>query len=154
MDFITADEKAHLEERLAGLKGRRKELSDRIQAARELGDLKENAEYHAAREAQGLDEAEIKRLERRLAECQVVDEASAGTDVVFLGSVIRIRDVDRGDEEVVRLVGESSGDSMAEPVEVTVSSPMGEALLKARVGETIRFNAPRGVKRFEILELL
>ncbi len=154
MDFITAEEKAQLEDRLAGLKGRRKELSDRIQAARELGDLKENAEYHAAREEQGLDEAEIKRLEKRLSECQVVDDAAEGTDVVFLGTNVKIRDVDRGDEEVVRLVGESSGDSMAEPVEVTVSSPMGEALLKARVGETIRFNAPRGVKRFEIVEIL
>jgi transcription elongation factor GreA len=117
--------------------------------------LSENAEYHAAREQQGLEEAEIRRLEDRLARAQVVDGAMAKeAAVVFLGSLVKVRDVDTGDEDIVKLVGEFSLEPPDDYDEVTVSSPMGEALMKTRVGETIRFNAPRGVKRFEIMELL
>ncbi len=153
MEFVSQQDKEKIEARLAELIGRRKILSVRIQTAREMGDLKENAEYHAAREEQGMDEAEIKRLEERLEEALVVEEGSTPSDIVFLGSVVKIKDVATGEEDCMRLVGESSGDLMAEPVEVTVQSPMGEALLKARLGETVRVDTPRGVKRFEVLEI-
>ena len=69
MDFITADEKAQLEERLKGHLEKRPQITQRIAEARELGDLKENAEYHAAREDQGLNEAEIRRLEASQTPC-------------------------------------------------------------------------------------
>ena len=155
MDLITKGEKEQIEARLAELIANRAVLSERIAEARALGDLSENAEYHAAREQQGLDEAEIRRLEGRLAHAQVVDNAMAKeAEVVFLGSMVKIRDVETGDEDMVKLVGEFSSDPPDDYDEVTLSSPMGEALLKSRVGETIRFNAPRGVKRFEIIELL
>jgi transcription elongation factor GreA len=154
MDLITKGEKEQIEARLAELIAHRAVLSERIAEARALGDLSENAEYHAAREQQGLDEAEIRRLEGRLAHAQVVDDSKAKeAAVVFLGSMVKIRDVETGDEDVVKLVGEFSNDTPEDYDEVTLTSPMGEALLKARVGETIRFNAPRGVKRFEIIEL-
>jgi len=155
MDLITQSEKDQLEGRLAELRANRSVISDRIAEARALGDLSENAEYHAAREQQGLEEAEIRRIEERLANAQVVDGASAKeAAVVFLGSLVKVRDIETGDEDVVKLVGEFSSNPPDDYDEVTVSSPMGEALMKSSVGETIRFNAPRGVKRFEILELL
>lgn len=155
MDLITQGEKDQIKARLTELIANRAVLSNRIAEARALGDLSENAEYHAAREQQGLDEAEIRRLEERIANAQVVDGASAKeAAVVFLGSLVKVRDVDTGDEDMVKLVGEFSSDPPDDYDEVTVSSPMGEALMKSGVGETIRFNAPRGVKRFEILELL
>lgn len=155
MDIITKDERQQLEARLADLKANRPVLTQRIAEARALGDLRENAEYHAAREQQGLDEAEIRRLEDRLAHAQVVDQDMPVADgVVFIGSTVRLRDLDDGDEDLFRLVGEATGSAMVDYVEVTVTSPMGEALLKARVGETIRVNAPRGVKRFEIIEIV
>lgn len=155
MDLITKAEKEQIQTRLRELIANRSVLSERIAEARALGDLSENAEYHAAREQQGLDEAEIRRLEDRIAHAQVVDGSMAKeAAVVFLGSLVRVRDVDTGDEDMVKLVGEFANDPPDDYDEVTISSPMGEALLKSRVGETIRFNAPRGVKRFEILELL
>lgn len=154
MEFITPDEKKHLETRLAGLIANRSVISNRIAEARELGDLKENAEYHSAREQQGLEEAEIRRLEERLAHAQVIEKGSGATDVVFLGSMVKLRDKKTGDEDVYRLVGESSGEISDDYVEVTANSPMGEALMKSRVGEVVNVKAPRGVKSFEIIELL
>lgn len=155
MDFLTSNEKVKLEGRLEYLRANRPLISERIAEARALGDLKENAEYHAAREQQGLEEAEIRRLEERLARAHVVDEdASRPNDVVFLGSTVRLREVNSGDVDVYRLVGEASRDMSAEYIEVTASSPMGEALMKARIGEQIRVKAPRGIKVFEIVEML
>lgn len=154
MDLITKSEREQIEARLATLKANRPVLSLRIAEARALGDLKENSEYHAAREQQGLEEAEIRRLEERMARAQVVDNTQQAGDVVFLGSTVKLKDVDRGDEDLYRLVGEASGADTGEVVEVTVTSPMGEALLKARVGETVRVAAPRGTKRFLVVEIV
>lgn len=154
MDVITADEKAKLKARLDELIANRSVITQRIADARALGDLKENAEYHAAREQQGLEEAEIRRLEERIAKAQVVDDSRTADGVAFIGSTVRVREVGDDEVETYRLVGESSGSDDPDIIEVTASSPMGEALMKARVGETVRVNAPRGVKRFEIVEIL
>jgi transcription elongation factor GreA len=155
MEMLTQTEKQKVEARLASLKANRPVISQRIAEARALGDLKENGDYHAAREQQGLEEAEIRRLEARLAVAHVVEDgAGKGGDVVILGCMVRIKDVDKGRVDQVKLVGEMSGDTPEEYDEVTVNSPMGEALLKARVGETIRVNTPRGVKRFEVVEIV
>jgi transcription elongation factor GreA len=154
MDVITAEEKAKIKARLDELIANRPVITNRIAEARALGDLKENAEYHAAREQQGMDEAEIRRLEERLAKAQVVDESRTADGVAFIGSTVRIREVGDDEIETYRLVGEMSGNDDGDIVEVTANSPMGEALMKARVGDTVRVNAPRGVKRFEIVEVL
>lgn len=154
MDMITASEKEKLERRLNELLANRSVISERIAEARALGDLKENAEYHATRELQGLEEAEIRRIEERLAHAHVVSEDKQAADVVFIGSTVKIQEVGTDEEELCRLVGESSGEDNGDVFEVTVTSPMGEALMKARVGETIRVKAPRGVKAFVILEIL
>ena len=155
MDLITIGEHAQLSKRLAALKANRPIISKRIAEARAHGDLSENAEYHTAKEQQGIEEAEIRRLGARLETAQVVDEnKTKGTGIVFLGSLVRLRDIDTNEEDLFKLVGEFSEEPPDDYDEVTASSPMGEALMKSRVGETVRFNAPRGVKRFEILELL
>lgn len=153
MDVITADEKARIKARLDELLAHRSVITQRIADARALGDLKENAEYHSAREQQGLEEAEIRRLEDRLSKAQVIDETRTADGVAFIGSTIKIREVGDEEIEVYRLVGEMSGEVNFEVIEVTASSPMGEALMKARVGEIVRVSAPRGVKRFEIVEI-
>jgi transcription elongation factor GreA len=154
MDLITKEEREHIQERLTELKANRPVMSNRIAEARALGDLRENAEYHAAKEQQGLEEAEIRRLEDRLLHAQVVSEEKQSAGVAFLGSMVKLRDVDDGDEDLYKLVGEASSKPRFDCVEVTASSPMGEALMKARVGETIRVDAPRGVRRFEVVEIL
>ena len=135
MDVITPGERDQLKKRLEALIANRAVISERIAEARALGDLKENAEYHAAREQQGMEEAEIKRLEERLASASVVDESKQADGVVFLGSTVKLVEEDEDDDEfeLYRLVGESSGevDIDADVVEVTATSPMGEALMKS-----------------------
>jgi transcription elongation factor GreA len=154
MEFLTPDEKKQLEEKLAKLVANRPVLSKRIAEARELGDLKENAEYHAAREEQGLEEAEIRQLTERLENSKVIEEGDTPDDVVFLGATVVLREIDTGDEDTYKLVGESSNNPMLDYVEVTATSPMGESLMKARVGETVKVDAPKGTVRFEVVEIL
>ena len=154
MEFLTPDEKKMLEEKLAALVANRPVLSDRIAEARALGDPKENAEYHAAREEQGLEEAEIRNLTERLSNSKVIEAGDTPDDVVFLGATVVLREVDTGDEDTYKLVGESSNDPMLDYVEVTATSPMGESLMKARVGETVKVDAPKGTIRFEVVEIL
>ena len=154
MEFVTKEEKAKLEARLAELIANRPVLANRIAEARAQGDLKENADYHAARDDQGLEEAEIRRLEKRLKECKVADGIDVPEDMVFLGAVVRLKDLDDGTDDLYKLVGESTGRFDADEIEVTTQSPMGESLMKSRVGETIRVDLPRGPKRFEIMEIV
>ena len=153
MNYMTAEDKARLEKKLKEFKGNRKALSDRIGRARELGDLSENAEYHSAKEDQGHNERKIRDLEEKLASAVVVDDQDMPEDMVFIGATVRLRDVSSGDEDLYRLVGDSSGAMDADFIEVTPTSPMGQSLLKARVGETIRVDLPRGERRYEIVEI-
>src|SRR5690242_19315915 len=107
MEMFTQAEKQKVEARLAALKANRPVISQRIAEARALGDLKENGDYHAAREQQGMEEAEFRRIEQRLASAHVVEDAAGkGGDVVLLGSSVKIKDVDKGRVDVVKLVGE------------------------------------------------
>lgn len=152
MELVTKAEKEQIEARLAGLIANRPVISQRIAEARAHGDLRENGDYHAAREQQGMEEAEIRRLQERLQAVSVIDE-SMNKDVVFLGSIVKLREIDTGDEDLYRLVGETSAEAPLDYSEVTVTSPMGEALMKARVGDQIRVAAPRGTKRFEVVAI-
>ena len=154
MELITREEKEQLEAKLQELKDRRPQITQRIAEARALGDLKENAEYHSAKDQQGLEEAEIKRLEERLANAKVADDVEVPEDMVFLGSVVKLRDTDDGSEDYYKLVGESSGTFDADQIEVTTGSPLGEVLMEARVGETVKADLPKGTKRFEIVEIV
>ena len=154
MEFVTKEEKEKLQARLAALIANRPVLAERIAEARAQGDLKENADYHAARDDQGLEEAEIRRLEKRVREAQVADDIDVPEDMVFLGAVVRLKDLDDDTDDLYKLVGESTGSFDADEIEVTTQSPMGESLMKARIGETIRVDLPRGPKRFEILEIV
>lgn len=159
MDYMTAEEQTRIRARLDELIANRPKITERIAEARALGDLKENAEYHSARELQGMEEAEIRRLEERLENAKVVnDDLAKDAQVAFLGSTVKIQEVTEkgpvGDAEMVKLVGEFSEEPPDDYDEVTANSPMGSALMKSRVGEVVRVDAPRGTKRFEILEIL
>ena len=154
MDFLTENEKQNLIEKIDRLKARRPQIVQRIAEARALGDLKENADYHAAREDQGLNEAEIRRLEHRLKSATITDGSDIPEGMVFLGSVVRLRDTDDDSDDLYKLVGEASGRFDGDEIEVTAASPMGESLMKACVGNFIKVDLPRGTKRFEVVEIL
>jgi transcription elongation factor GreA len=160
MELVTAAEKAALEARLAYLINNRSAVSLKIAEAKALGDLKENGDYHAAREQQGMEEAEIKRLTDKVHGLVVIDENRKSTGIVFLGATAKIVEVSADDPskhlddpEMVRMVGEISGTISMDYMEVTPQSPMGEALMKARVGDVVGVRTPRGTKKFKILEV-
>ncbi len=154
MNYMTADEKKNLEKQLKQCVAKQKVLSDRIGRARELGDLKENAEYHAAKEDQGMNEAKIKDIKEKLASAVVTDNESLPDGMVFIGATVRLRNVETESEDLYRLVGEASGNLDDDLIEVTPNSPMGQALMKSHVGEVVRVDLRRGEKRFEIVEIV
>ena len=153
MDYLTNEEHTRLKEELESLIGRRSEFSDRIGRARELGDLKENADYHAAKDDQGHNERKIKDLETRLAEVVVADTTHVPEDMVFLGVVVRLKNLKTEKEDSYLLVGESTGRLDLDYMEVTPNSELGKAMLKARVGETIGVDLPNGRTQFEVVAI-
>ncbi len=153
MDYLTEAEHVKLTEELASLIAERPVISDRIGTARELGDLKENADYHAAKDDQAHNERKIKDLEKRLAEVTVADTENVPEGVVFLGSVVRLKNLSNKKEDLYKLVGETTGRFDLDYLEVTPNSPLGEALFKSRVGETVGVVLPAGRTQFEILAI-
>src|SRR5689334_19557501 len=126
--MVTKEEKARLEEQLKAMIDKRPVISKAIAEAREKGDLKENADYHAAREEYALNESHIKHMEERLRAVTVVDTSSVPEDMVFLGSTVKLKDLNTGEIEVVRIVGEVGKlDVDSEIMEVSARSPLGDA---------------------------
>lgn len=155
MQFMSAEEKSKLEEKRQELYRLKVDVQERIRKAAALGDLSENAEYHFAKEENRAVERQISDIENKLKSAAVVSNDDVPEDVVFLGHTVKLLDLADDTEQLVRLVGEavsSAADSDILPV--TANSPMGESLMKARVGETIKVKAPRGTMEFKILEII
>jgi len=131
---------------------KRREVAERIKAARELGDISENSEYDDAKNEQAFIEGRIAALEKTLRRARVVsmDEADAG--VVVLGSRVRVRDLELGEEMEYRVVGSAEAD----PTENRISneSPVGKALMGQRAGTVVTVKVPDGTIQLEILEVL
>ena len=127
------------------------EVARRIAAARELGDLSENAEYHAAREDQGMLQARIDSLKDKLSRAYFVDKNSLNTNSVVFGTRVRVKDLDMGDEETFDLVG--PGDEDYDNNKILTTSPVGQGLLGKKKGEVAEISVPMGKLRFEILEI-
>ena len=130
---------------------KRAEIQEAIATAREFGDLKENAEYHAAREAQGLLEAKIRQLDDKLARTEIVDSSNIPTDAVHFGAKVEVEDLDTGDIENYELVGAGDDDPIND--KILVSSPFAQAFLEHKVGDEVEVNAPAGVLKFKILKI-
>ena len=142
-----------LREELAELKGvRRPAVIQAIAEAREHGDLKENAEYHAAREEQGFIEGRIKDIEGKLSNAQVIDVASlnANGKVVF-GATVKLLDVDSNEEIVYQIVGDDEADLKAR--RISVGSPVARALIGKMEGDEVGVQTPGGTREYEILEV-
>jgi transcription elongation factor GreA len=127
------------------------EVAKRIAAARELGDLSENAEYHAAREDQGMLNARIDALKDKLARAELVDRSKLPSGTVVFGARVRLKDVDSGEEEVYELVGPGQEDY--DNNKILTTSPRGQGLLGKKVGDVAEIKIPRGSLRYEILEI-
>jgi transcription elongation factor GreA len=127
------------------------EVAKRIAAARDLGDLSENAEYHAAREDQGMLQARIDALKDKLARAYIVDQSSLPKDTVVFGTRVRIKNLDSGDFEVYDLVG--PGDEDYDNNRILTTSPRGQGLLGKKVGEKVEIKVPRGTLRYQIVAI-
>jgi len=128
----------------------RGEMAERIKAARELGDLKENAEYHDAKDAQAILETRILRLRDQLTRAQVV-EAEAGGDAVAFGSQVELSDRDSGKKTTYTLV--SAVDADAAAGRLSVESPVGQALVGARAGDVVEIPTPKGKRTLEVISI-
>ena len=122
-----------------------------IAEAREHGDLKENAEYHAQREAQGMLQAKINQLKSQLANASIVDPSKIKTDEIAFGAKVTVKDLDYDDEEQFTFVG--SGDEDYDAGKYLITSPMGQGLLGKKVGDKVEIPVPKGTLKFEVLKI-
>jgi transcription elongation factor GreA len=129
----------------------RQEMAERIRVARELGDLKENADYHTAKEDQAHLETRIKRLRERLRNAVVV-EVDAGGDRFGFGRSAEVLDESSGEANVWTLVGSTEAD--LSQGRLSAESPIGKALMDTPVGATVKVETPRGVKALKVLKLV
>jgi len=130
---------------------KRREVAERIRTAREFGDIAENAEYDDAKNEQMLLEHRIATLEERLRDARVIDKKSVPKDVVSVGSKVRLRDVDAKQTVEYHIVGSAE----ANPAESKLSneSPVGKAIMGKKKGEIVEVAAPRGARKFKIMEI-
>jgi len=127
------------------------EVTKRVATAREMGDLSENAEYHAAREDQGILEAKIRDLSDHLSRAVIVDTKALPKDTIAFGSRVKVMDLDMDEEETFELIG--PGQENPDTGRILTTSPIGQGLIGRKMGETVEIPVPRGTIRFKILEI-
>jgi len=126
-------------------------LTQKIADAREEGDLKENAEYHAQRENQGLLQAKINEMKGKLARATIVDQAKLPKDEVVFGCTVTVEDLEYGDEEQFTMVG--AGDEDYDTGKILVTSPIGQGLIGKKVGDVAEIEVPAGLMKMKILKI-
>jgi transcription elongation factor GreA len=127
------------------------EIEKRIAAARAEGDLSENAEYHGARESQGLLQAKINLIKEKLAHAAIMDTTKVAKDQVSFSCTVVVKDLDFGDTEEFTLVG--AGEEDYDAGRINVASPLAKGLVGKKIGDRVEVEVPAGVNRFEILEI-
>lgn len=130
---------------------KRPELSKKIADARDFGDLKENAEYHAAKEALGLLETKISRLEETINRAKILKKDDIPGDQVSIYTTVKLLDLGRNEEKEYTLVSNEESDFQQN--KISTISPVGKALLGRKVGEEVDINVPAGVLKFKILDI-
>jgi transcription elongation factor GreA len=150
--ILTAEGLKKIEQKFDHLKSvRRREVAERIKQAIEFGDISENSEYEDAKNEQAFIEGEIITLEKMLRNSKLIDEDDIETDVVSIGAIVVLRDLEFGDELEYTIVGSAEAD----PAELKISneSPVGQAILGKKVGSVVEVNVPAGILKYEVLEI-
>ena len=127
------------------------QIAEDIALARAEGDLKENAEYHAQREKQGMVQAKINELKGRLARAQIVDPSQINTDEIAFGARVTVIDTDIDDKEIITLVGD--GDEDYDSGKYLITSPIGRGLLGKKVGDVADIDVPKGSLQFKVMKI-
>jgi transcription elongation factor GreA len=148
---MTPEGYAALKEELKRKKAEIHQLARAIGEAAEEGDLKENAEYHAAREKQGLVKAQVNDIEDKLARAEVIDTSKLSGERVAFGAWVTLEDVDNGEEVTYRIVGSDEAD--LDNGTISVTSPMARAMINRETGDEVRVKAPGGLRTYEVVEV-
>lgn len=152
VQYFTPDGLKKLQEELHQLRNvERPRISQQIAEAREKGDLSENAEYDAAKDAQGLLELRISKLEEVIASARLLDDSKLDTSKVMVLTKVQIKNRKTGQELTYTLVAENEADLKAGKISVT--SPIGKGLLGKKIGDTAQIDVPSGKMEFEVLEI-
>lgn len=152
VQYFTEEGFEELKRELHDLKTRaRKDIANTIAEARAQGDLSENAEYDAAKEAQGLLELKINKLEAVLGQARILDESQIDTSKALILSKVKVKNLNMKKDFVYTLVSEKEADLKTGKISVT--SPIGKGLLGKKVGEIAEIKVPSGIIKFEILEI-
>ena len=154
MDMVpmTVEGFSKLEAELHRLKAEeRPRIIAQIAEARAHGDLSENAEYHAAKEAQGLNEARVADLEDKLSRAEVIDISKLSGDKVKFGATVSLEDEESGDKVKYMIVGEHEAN--VKEGKISINSPIARALIGKAKGETCEVNTPRGSRSYEVLKV-
>lgn len=150
--YMTEEGYRKLKEELAQMESvERPEISRQIAEARDKGDLSENAEYDAAKEAQGLLESKIAQLKGLIASARIIDEAAIGTDTVQIMNKVTIRNVQNKKEMTYTLVSESEADLKSG--KIAVNTPIAQGLMGKKVGDIAEIQVPSGLISFEIINI-
>ncbi|HLE78361.1 MAG TPA: transcription elongation factor GreA [bacterium] len=150
--FLTPEGLRKLEEELETLKTvRRKEVAERIKQSKEFGDLSENAEYEDAKNEQAFVEGRILQLEQMLRNARVIDNHNVPHDEVTVGSIVRLKDLGNGEEIQYMIVGSAEADPDND--KISNESPVGQALLGKRKGQTVEVRVPAGTMRYNVLHI-
>ena len=151
-NILTYEGLKKLEDELQDLKVvRRKEIAEKIKEAREQGDLSENAEYDAAKDEQRDIEARIEQIEKILKHAEVVLEEEIDLDKINIGCNVRVLDLEYNEEEEYKLVGSSEASSLQN--KISNESPIGRALIGARIGDVVTVEAPAGEIKYKVLSI-
>ena len=148
---MTPEGHKRLKEELSRLKAERPRIVREIAAAREHGDLSENAEYHAAKEQQGITEARVADLEDIITRAEVIDVSRLSGDSVKFGATVKLVDEDTEQEVRYPIVGEVEAD--VKQSKISITSPIARALLGKSAGDTVEVSTPGGGKCYEILKV-
>jgi transcription elongation factor GreA len=149
---ITPEGATRLRDELIHLKSvERPAVIQAIAVAREHGDLKENAEYHAARDKQSFIEGRIKDLEDKLARAEVIDPSKLAGDRVAFGATVKLANADTGEEVVYRILGADESDLAKGSISIT--SPLARSLVGKQVGDEVKVRMPGGERTYEVLDL-
>lgn len=148
---MTPDGVKKLREQLAKLKEERPKISRDIETAREHGDLRENAEYHAAKERQGLVEAQIKDLEDKLGRAEVIDPKKLSGSKVRFGATLTLLNLDSDEECTYQIVGADEAD--IDRGLISISAPLARALIGKEIGDEVSVTLPGGVRHYEVVHV-
>lgn len=141
-----------LRKELAHLKSvKRKDLSKAIAEARAHGDISENAEYDAAKEAQGLNEKRIAELEHKLSTAQILDNENITKDEILIGATVKLKDMKTGEDLEYMFVSEDEADYSEN--KISVSSPVGSGLLNHKVNDIVEIQVPAGILKYKVLAI-